>query len=231
MKEDAIPASMKEVPYNFSIKKHKVAQRAYEQSKNPKEKLETLKILKQANHELENARRKSIDISSMNDLNTNKLEDILFREYDALSQMEITLAQFTQNEELKKKYNTTVTPLDLFDSTARSNLAWLTIDTELFHRMGPKANEALYRMIDEINKNRTTGNQISLESRILSSEEQNILRETFRKVRGSNNLRSADGIARMEKDIGLMLSYSEKYPSHPMSLESHINGLYEQTYK
>ena len=45
MREDAIPANMKEVPYISSVEKHTVAQTIYRQSKNPKEKLEALKAL------------------------------------------------------------------------------------------------------------------------------------------------------------------------------------------
>ena len=63
-----------------------------------------------------------------------------------------------------------------FDDVADKNLSWLTSDTELFHRMGSRANEALYRMIDAVNRTRDPSNQIRLSEKPIDASDRDTLR-------------------------------------------------------
>jgi hypothetical protein len=227
IREDDLTDSMKKPLYKSTLDNWKEKRKKYDEASTPDAALESIKALKWANSDLEKIRRGSIDITDLGDPKNTTLEDKLFREMECLSQMETILTQLIQNEEQKKKYQNIIIPKDNFDLTGKDNLSWLI--SRDFHKMWPRANEALTRIIAEMNRWKDEGNKIKLESDDLEiSVKKSRLEEAWWKLTNWYNLKNADDAMRFVRNIGTTLNYNR---DHPLSLESQINGTYEQAYK
>lgn len=69
-----------------------------------------------------------------------------------------------------------------FEKTAKSNLSILT-DIN-FHKIGPRAQEALDRVIAETNRGRDEKNQIKLSEKTLDESDQRTLKSALEKLGG-----------------------------------------------
>ena len=144
------------------IESYQQAQDQYQKAKNPIEKLEAIKILKEQNHLLEWERRKSMTTENMSDTKYSKLEEWLFRETDSLGKLEASLVQYVEIDKKLVPYERVKSngSIEEFDNIANTNLSYLVANN--FDKLWPSANEALNRIIDEINRTRTLNNQIQL---------------------------------------------------------------------
>lgn len=144
------------------IESYQQAQDQYQKAKNPIEKLEAIKILKEQNHLLEWERRKSMTTENMSDTKYSKLEEWLFRETDSLGKLEASLVQYVEIDKKLVPYERVKSngSIEEFDNIANTNLSYLVANN--FDKLWPSANEALNRIIDEINRTRTSNNQIQL---------------------------------------------------------------------
>jgi hypothetical protein len=127
-------------------------------------------------------------------------------------------------EELAKKYEQSIkkistganTPIDNFDTTARSNLEWL-IDTR-FDRMWPRANDALGQIIESLNRWRDPQNMIDL-TKSLESKDRHDLKSALTQLWGTQDvLTSGDRLPSFQNQINEALRY-------PRSSTKSIEGI------
>ncbi|NRH21180.1 hypothetical protein HOO68_03995 [Candidatus Gracilibacteria bacterium] len=170
------------------IESYRGAQEGYQKARNPTEKLEALKILKEQNHLLEGERRKSITVENMSDTKYAKLEEGLFRELDGLNQLEISLSDFVETDKKLVTYQGVESKgtIESFDNNASENLSYLVANN--FDKLGPSANEAMNRIITEINRTRTSNNQIDLTEQLNQATDGKVLVQALEKLGGTQNI-------------------------------------------
>ncbi len=168
-------------------------------------------------------KKKALEASKENALANKEIAEANALEWDIRE----TERQIEAVENLAKEYEKSLktitedsenTKEDAFDSTARTNLDWLTSEDTLFQRMWPDGNRALYRMIDAMNRWRDPANQISLSTSVLSIVDRQKLQESYKKLGWDmSTLRDGDKIRDFQRQISTAV---EKPVWAPGSIES-----------
>lgn len=204
------------------IESYRWAQEWYQKAKNPTEKLETLKTLKEQNHLLEWERRKSMTTENMSDDKYAKLEEGLFKEMDWLNQLEVSLSDFIETDKKLLTYQWVESKwtIESFDNNADANLSYLVGNN--FDKLGPSANEAMNRIITEINRTRTSNNQIDLTERLNQATDGKVLIQALEKLWGTPDIfTNGEKLPQFQDTITAAVT---KNADNPWSIESLIRS-------
>ena len=157
---------------------HEKYKAEFDRATTANDRLTALENLKISNMNIESSRRAMMTPENM-DLMWSYESSIAIEKLQ-IEKLMSSLRIYTEWEQKLIKYkDIRISWDDTFDSTARSNLTWLTDDSSLFQNMGPRADAALYRMLDETNKNRDPENQINIAEKPLDDIERTTLRDTY----------------------------------------------------
>ena len=158
--------------------RHARNQTDFDRATTATDRLTVLENLKMSNMDIESARRAMMTPENM-DLIWS-YEPSIAREKMQIEKLISSLRIYIDWEwKLIKYRDIWLSSTDTFDSIARSNLAWLTDDSSLFQNMWPRADEALYRILDETNKNRDPKNQINIAEKPLDAIERTTLLDIY----------------------------------------------------
>lgn len=197
---------------------YETAERSLLSSKAAKEKGEFIDTMEHLNREMKwKNLDKLIDGNVENRVKIDKMLEVRTENLRRMKQTNTTISSANDtlgklNEEKDENKN------EQFDRISDNNLSLLT-DLN-FHKIWPRAQETLDRVIAETNRGRDEKNKIKLNEKSLDTTDKTTLQTAIEKLGGKPGVfQDADRLARFRLDIDKALALPA---DHPQSLESQI---------